>query len=716
MSTMKSGQGMTVSIEAAIDTLINRVGNEIVLALPLGIGKPNPFVNALYRRVKASPVLQLKIFTALSFEKPRGHSDLEKRFLEPFVARVFGDYPDLEYVCDARSGSLPANVEIHEFFMKTGDYLGNTVAQQHVIYCNYSHVARDLLAHGVNVLAQAIAVEAGDGGVRYSLSSNPDVTLDLLDLSHAPGEPARKPIFTIGVINRRMPFMPNDAEVPAALFDLLVDDPAAEHDLFAPPNMKVDSQDYAISLWASTLVRDGGTLQIGIGSLGDGVAQALILRRRQNAGYRDIIAALGSDAQVNSRDLDALDKGLYGCSEMFVNGFLWLIEAGIVRREVFYDVVLQRLVNEGKINGEVVPATLLALHDAGKISSPLTANDAAWLTQFGILREGVTWRDGNLVAGAKSHAATLKEGAAFDALCQDCLGSHLRGGVFLHGGFFLGPRRFYQALRDMPHERRSRINMSRISYINELLGHEELAALQRINARFINTTMMVTLLGAAVSDGLDDGQLVSGVGGQYNFVAMGHALPDARSILLVRATRSKGGEVASNVVWNYGHTTIPRHLRDIVISEYGIADLRGQSDGEVIKRMLSIADSRFQADLLADAKANGKLDADWEIPESQRNNFPARIDAALTSSRALLPDFPLGTDFSEDELVIVDALTRLKQSSEHPLELAKMALDGAMARLFDNADAPARYLDRMKLQDVHGVKERLLRALFLGNL
>ena len=33
--------------------------------------------------------------------------------------------------------------------------------------------------------------------------------------------------------------------------------------------------------------------------------------------------------------------------------------------------------------------------------------------------------------------------------------------------------------------------------------------------------------------------------------------------------------------------TIPRHLRDIVITEYGVADLRGQSDAEVVKRLLA---------------------------------------------------------------------------------------------------------------------------------
>src|SRR6185369_7765341 len=98
----------------------------------------------------------------------------------------------------------------------------------------------------------------------------------------------------------------------------------------------------------------------------------------------------------------------------------------------------------------------------------------------------------------------------------------------------------------------------------------------RVKARFINNAMMATLLGAVVSDALEDGRVVSGVGGQYNFIAQGFALEDARSLIVLRSTRSASGKTSSNIRWNYGHTTIPRHLRDIVITEYGVADLRGK--------------------------------------------------------------------------------------------------------------------------------------------
>jgi acyl-CoA hydrolase len=95
-------------VERCVDESIARVGQQVVLGIPLGIGKPNPLVNALYQRAKADPQLRLKIITAITVETPKGSSDLEKRFLEPFVARVFGNYPDLEYAVDLRTGQIAA--------------------------------------------------------------------------------------------------------------------------------------------------------------------------------------------------------------------------------------------------------------------------------------------------------------------------------------------------------------------------------------------------------------------------------------------------------------------------------------------------------------------------------------------------------------------------------------------------------------------------------
>ena len=94
-------------IDDAVDQVLARIDGPIVLALPLGIGKPNAFVNRLYERMRADPTRRLTIVTALSLEKPTGASELERAFLDPIVERVFKDYPDLAYVKDARAGACP---------------------------------------------------------------------------------------------------------------------------------------------------------------------------------------------------------------------------------------------------------------------------------------------------------------------------------------------------------------------------------------------------------------------------------------------------------------------------------------------------------------------------------------------------------------------------------------------------------------------------------
>jgi Acetyl-CoA hydrolase/transferase C-terminal domain len=249
--------------------------------------------------------------------------------------------------------------------------------------------------------------------------------------------------------------------------------------------------------------------------------------------------------------------------------------------------------------------------------------------------------------------------------------------------------------------------------VNQLYGHEELKRLQRKHARFVNTGLIVTLSGAVASDALEDGRVVSGVGGQYNFVTMAHALEDGRSILLIRSTREEHGTLHSNIRGTYGGTTIPRHLRDIVITEYGIADLRGRTDEEVATALVQIADSRFQQELLREVQRGGKIDERYRIPEQWRNNRPARLEAVLAPYRArnLFQQFPFGTDLSHEEVVLKQALERLKwmTTQKRPLRLRvgqfrKITLVPQMAR---------PYLARMGLETPRTLKQHLLQKALL---
>lgn len=612
------------SIDQAVEQVLSRLPAHIHMGLPLGLGKPNAFVNALYARIRELPERQLTIYTALSLGRPSLGDGLQRRFLEPFVERVFADYEELAYLTDLRNDTLPPNIRVEQFFMQPGSLLHSASAQQSYISSNYSHAARDINAKGLNLIAQLVAATP-ERPVQLSLACNPDITLDLLPMI-AKRRAAGETILMLGQVHAELPYMPGDAELPIDTFDLLID-AAEQRRLFSTPNMPVNTQDHCIGLHASSLVRDGGTLQIGIGAMGDAVAAALLARQGDNAGYRAVLDALGAgpwQALIEREGgLDTFAQGLYGCSEMFVNGLLALAEAGLLRRP------------------------------------------------------------------ADEQAAAV-----------------------LHGGFFLGPQAFYQRLRDMPLEQRARFAMTRISFINELYGQEDLKRRQRRDARFINTVFGMTLLGAGVADQLEDGRVLSGVGGQYNFVAQGHALEGGRSILLLRSWREAGGEVTSNLSWNYGHCTIPRHLRDIVVTEYGIADLRGQTDSEVIARLLAVCDSRFQQGLIEQAKDAGKLARDFQLEARFTDNTPQRLEAIRARHSQLFPEYPLGTDFTVEERDLLRALNWLKGKFKlsEVLELGKAALDAPGPEGYE------RHLARMGLDQPQGLKEELYQRLLLAGL
>src|SRR5258708_27240344 len=110
MKLSETGPAQFDSANRLADAVIARVGKTIVLAMPLGLGKANHVANALFARAVADPSIRLRIFTALTLEKPHPSSELERRFIGPIAERCFGGYPDLAYAVALRKG-LPPNVE-----------------------------------------------------------------------------------------------------------------------------------------------------------------------------------------------------------------------------------------------------------------------------------------------------------------------------------------------------------------------------------------------------------------------------------------------------------------------------------------------------------------------------------------------------------------------------------------------------------------------------
>ena len=703
-------------VDACIEQIVARVGNDVRIGLPLGLGKPIELVNALYARAQRDPQFKLTILTALSLEKPAGGSRIEKALLEPIVARVYGDCPDLHYVRDQRQGKLPPNVHVREFFFKPGSMLGSAQAQRDYISTNYTFAARDVYAQGCNVTAQIVARRETPEGTRYSLSCNPDTSPELIRLMRAGGQPCA----VVALVNQNLPYMALDAEVPPEEFDFIVDHARYSTTLFSTPKLAVGAADYAVGLHASALIRDGGTLQVGIGALGDALVHALRLRQEHNGDYSALLRELGTlehaGALVQHYGGTApLARGLYGATEMFVDGLLTLIDSGVLKREVYDFWALQQLVNDGRCDPARLDAGLLDALEALGVRA-LRTQDFERLQHHGFFNDATRYDRGHVVApDGERVVANLADPEARRVIAQKCLGAQLRRGVVLHGGFFLGPRSFYDGLRGMTQAGRDRICMTGVNKVNQLDLNPRLYRAQRVHARFINTAMMVTLNGAAISDGLADGRVVSGVGGQYNFVAMAHQLPTGRSIILVRAAREDGGAAQSNLLWNYAHCTIPRHLRDIVVTEYGIADLRGKTDEQVIMALLDVADARFQPALLAQAIKANKLDAGYRIPDSRRANTREHLEARLAPWRrsGVLPEYPLGSDFTAQEQRLAAALAMVKQRAAR-LPKWRLALKAVLPAAGAAAVQPD--LERLGLTGKLGFTERAARALLTEEL
>ncbi len=702
-------------VSSCVDRIIETVGKTIVFGMPLALGKPNHLINALYQRAKSDPQIDLTILTALSLERPQCSGELEERFMAPIVERLWDGFVEFDYMTDLRTDSLPPNVTVSEFFVKAGGYLGNKTAQRNYISSNYTHVVRDILERGLNVMGNLIAKRSMGSETRYSMSCNADLPLELFNHIEEEGRSLGRKIVTVGQVNTNLPFMYGDADVTPEVYDFVVDSPQYDFPLFNVPKQPVATADHMIGAHVSSLVKDDGTLQIGIGSLGDGIAESLIMRHRNNPVYRQLLADLGIEARYG--DLvdriggrDTFEKGLYGSTEMLVDVFMQLYRAGIIKRKVYDDKVIQALVNDGTLSETIDPGVLDRLLETGALSEHLTREDFDRLQRFGIFRSDLTFSGGMIRSHKRSWPADLSRTENRQRVAQDCLGDRLEHGSICQAAFFIGPRAFYDSLNEMSERERKQFCMTGVKKVNQLYGDEKLRRLQRKDGRFVNAGMMVTLLGAVTSDCLECGSVISGVGGQYNFVSMAHALDDGRLIMMIRSTRNKGNQVLSNIILNYGHVTIPRHLRDIVVTEYGIADLRGKSDEEVIKAMLNIADSRFQTTLLAEAKKTGKIARAYKIPESYRHNTPARLEKMMAPYRrkGFFQAFPFGSDFTEEEIVLGKALKKLKRKAAE----GKLRLVPAIARqlLKKPAVALRPYLSRMGLAEPSDFKERVMQA------
>jgi acyl-CoA hydrolase len=157
-------------------------------------------------------------------------------------------------------------------------------------------------------------------------------------------------------------------------------------------------------------------------------------------------------------------------------------------------------------------------------------------------------------------------------------------GVSINGAL-IGTRRLY----DWAH-RNPTIRMCATSYTHDaaILGR-----LSRLVT--INSALEVDLTGQVNAE-QSGAAYLGGTGGQVDFVRAGARSPGGRSIIALSAS-AKGGTLSKIVAQLSGPVTTARTDVDVIVTEYGAAELKGQSLAERTRRLIAIAHPDFREEL-----------------------------------------------------------------------------------------------------------------------
>ena len=276
----------------------------------------------------------------------------------------------------------------------------------------------------------------------------------------------------IAQVNREMPFTFGQGVIPVTDIDCFVPFDAPIIPLNPP---KIGAVEEAIGKHCAALVRDGDTLQLGIGAIPDAVL--LFLKEKKDLGIH---------------------------SEMFSDGVVELVEAGVITNR-------RKNINTGK----------------------------------------------SVVA------------------------------------FLMGTKRLYDYVDNNPD-----VEMRPVDYVNDprIIGQND-------NLVSINSCVQVDLMGQVCSESIGPRQ-ISGVGGQVDFVRGASMSKGGRSIIAMPATAAKG--TVSKIVPLLDEGAVVTTSRcdvDYIVTEYGVAHLKGRSLKQRAKALIEIAHPDFRASLKGEFEA-----------------------------------------------------------------------------------------------------------------
>ena len=158
--------------------------------------------------------------------------------------------------------------------------------------------------------------------------------------------------------------------------------------------------------------------------------------------------------------------------------------------------------------------------------------------------------------------------------------------------FTWGTKELYEYIDDNP-----MVDLLPVGYVNDPVN-----IMKNENMVSVNTALEIDLTGQVCSETIG-GKQYSGTGGAWDFAYGAFHAENGRGIIALQST-AKGGTLsrivprlsAGNVV------TIPRNIVDNVVTEYGIARLRGKSVRQRVEELIAVAHPDFRGELRRQAR------------------------------------------------------------------------------------------------------------------
>lgn len=158
--------------------------------------------------------------------------------------------------------------------------------------------------------------------------------------------------------------------------------------------------------------------------------------------------------------------------------------------------------------------------------------------------------------------------------------------------FAAGSKRLYDFLHDNPS-----IEFRPVDYVNDpavIASHRKMMS--------INSCVEVDLLGQVCSESMGRAHY-SGTGGQVDFVRGATHSQDGRSFIAMQSTAKRGAVTKIKSVLTHGSVvTTSKNDVDTIVTEHGIARLRGKTAGQRAKALIEIAHPDFRDELRFEAK------------------------------------------------------------------------------------------------------------------